>query len=81
MAKESASKVLPIGEHEVQITNPEKLYFSSQQQYDFFHAGIPHIHWRGIDSDARQKSDLLDASPVENKTTFKRMTVAIKAPW
>ena len=30
MAKESASKVLLIGGQEVQITNPEKLYFSSQ---------------------------------------------------
>ena len=30
MAKESASKVLSIGGREVQITNPEKLYFSSQ---------------------------------------------------
>ena len=30
VAKESASKVLLIGGQEVQITNPEKLYFSSQ---------------------------------------------------
>jgi bifunctional non-homologous end joining protein LigD len=30
VAKESASKVLSIGGKEVQITNPEKLYFSSQ---------------------------------------------------
>jgi len=30
VAKESASKVLLIGGREVQITNPEKLYFSSQ---------------------------------------------------
>ena len=30
MAKESVSKVLSIGGQEVQITNPEKLYFSSQ---------------------------------------------------
>src|ERR1700733_6415997 len=30
VAKESASTVLSIGGQEVQITNPEKLYFSSQ---------------------------------------------------
>jgi len=30
VAKESASKVLLIGGREVQITNPEKLYFSSR---------------------------------------------------
>jgi bifunctional non-homologous end joining protein LigD len=30
VAKESASKVLTLDGHEVQITNPEKLYFSSQ---------------------------------------------------
>jgi hypothetical protein len=28
-----------------------------------------------------KKSDLLDASPVEDKTSFKRMTVGIKPPW
>ena len=30
MAKESAGKILSIDGREVQITNPEKLYFSSQ---------------------------------------------------
>jgi len=30
VAKESASKILSIDGQEVQITNPEKLYFSSQ---------------------------------------------------
>ena len=30
MAKESASKILSIDGQDVQITNPEKLYFSSQ---------------------------------------------------